>query len=343
VIIFKSCFPSSNIDSDERLEDYHRYYLSIRDVMDQHPDKIFIPWTTPPLVPNETTPENAARARQWAAYLISDEYLSGHPNVFVFDIFSLLADEDGFLRAEYRSDEWDSHPNEVANQAAAPVLADLIHTAITTYAPTAAPEVEVQEPEGQVAEPEILEPEASNRIEDFESTDFADRWWMYADVGDAAQVCTLGEPPFSGTYALQLTIDLPAEKYAGCGISFDEPQDRSQMDGVAFFWFSNDPGLLVGISVWVYDPTDPENPTPFYTERRTPTSEWTAVIFGWDELTRAEWVGETGVMEFDPSQIIGVSFDAGHWEEPQKGTVWIDDLYFYQEVADCSLCGFHRH
>ncbi len=133
VILFKSCFPSSNIESDAQFEEYRDYYLSIRDVIDQYPDHLFIPFTTPPLVPNATSPEAAARAREWAAYLTSDEYSEGRTNLVVFDFFSALADDDGYLRAEYRVDEWDSHPNEVANQEAAALLVEFIASAVEKF------------------------------------------------------------------------------------------------------------------------------------------------------------------------------------------------------------------
>lgn len=135
VIIFKSCFPTSDIQSAEQLEDYRRYYLDIRDVIDQYPDKIFIPFTTPPLVPTATSLENAARARQWAQYLTSEDYLEGHPNLFVFDIFSQLADTQGYLRTEYRSDEWDSHPNEVANRKLGRIFVQFVDQAIHDFQP----------------------------------------------------------------------------------------------------------------------------------------------------------------------------------------------------------------
>ena len=125
-ILFKSCFPASDIASDEQFEEYRQYYLSIRDVIDQHPDKLFIPLTTPPLVPNATSPENAARAQRWAEYLTSDEYLQGHPNVRVFDLFYHLADENGTLQADYRVDEWDSHPNALANRTVGAILVDFV-------------------------------------------------------------------------------------------------------------------------------------------------------------------------------------------------------------------------
>ena len=57
VIVFKSCFPVSNITSEHHLSKYKSYYLSMRNVMDQHQDRIFIVVTPPPLNPAETTAE----------------------------------------------------------------------------------------------------------------------------------------------------------------------------------------------------------------------------------------------------------------------------------------------
>jgi hypothetical protein len=134
VIIFKSCFPSSDIQDDDQFENYRTYFLSIRDVIDKYPDKLFIPFTTPPLVPGSTSPEAAARARRWAEYLTSSEYLDGHPNIFVFDFFNQLADKDGYLQAKYRGDDpEDSHPNELANQTVGPVFVKFVDQAIRDF------------------------------------------------------------------------------------------------------------------------------------------------------------------------------------------------------------------
>lgn len=138
VIIFKSCFPVSNITADAQLEEYKAYYLGMRDVMDQHPDRIFIVVTSPPLNPAGTTAEAAARARAFADWLASDEFLGGHPNVFTFDFFDLLAEESpaapdfNMLREEYREGT-DSHPNERANRAIGPLFTDLVIEVIGTY------------------------------------------------------------------------------------------------------------------------------------------------------------------------------------------------------------------
>jgi len=134
VIVFKSCFPVSNIGSDEQLDEYKSYYLSIRDRMDEFPAKLFIVVTQPPEIPNDTDRDAAARARAFSDWIASDEFLSGHPNVFTFNFFDLLADpSNDMLRREYRTSEDDAHPNQRANEAIAPAFCDFINEAIQTY------------------------------------------------------------------------------------------------------------------------------------------------------------------------------------------------------------------
>jgi hypothetical protein len=133
VIIFKSCFPTSDIIDDEMLSEYESDYLAIRSVVDEHPDHLFVALTPPPLVPNETNPANAARARHWAVYLASGEYVGERRNLVVFDFFSLLAGTDNVLRPEYRTDEWDSHPNQLANETIGPLLVSFLHDVIARW------------------------------------------------------------------------------------------------------------------------------------------------------------------------------------------------------------------
>jgi len=142
VFIFKSCFPASNITSEAMLNQYKTWYLAIRDVMDAHPEKIFIPLSPPPLVRSATTPENAARARRFATWLSSSEYLAGHPNVFVYNFWADLAEHDSTsiyyncLREAYGGSGDDSHPNDLANQTCGPLFVACITNAIETYGGT---------------------------------------------------------------------------------------------------------------------------------------------------------------------------------------------------------------
>ncbi len=131
IIVLKSCYPVSYIYDDAKLQEYKGYYLQIRNVMDQHPEKLFIILTQPPLNPAATDAEIAGRARALANWLKSDEFVNGHQNLAVFDLFDVLAEPDptkpdvNMLREEYRS--WDdSHPNVEGNSTAAQLIADYI-------------------------------------------------------------------------------------------------------------------------------------------------------------------------------------------------------------------------
>lgn len=142
VIAFKSCFPNSDIYDDARLNEYKSWYLQIRSALDAHPDKLFIIMSTPPLVPEDTNPENAARARAFANWLKSSTYLAGHPNIVCFDLFDALAapasapTEANMLRAEYRlAEPHNSHPNPAGNAAVGPVLAQFFIDSALAYMP----------------------------------------------------------------------------------------------------------------------------------------------------------------------------------------------------------------
>ncbi len=135
VIVFKSCYPTSNVTDEAHLDQNKAYYLAIRDRMDQYPNRIFIVVTQPPQVPGSSNRAEAHRARELAEWLSSEAFLDGHPNVFTFDFFSYLVAEDNFLRAEYRVDNHDAHPNSRANREIGPHFVSFIDTAIRTYKP----------------------------------------------------------------------------------------------------------------------------------------------------------------------------------------------------------------
>lgn len=138
VIIVKSCYPNSNINGEVQLAQDKTYYMGMRTTMDKYPDKIFIILTSPPLNPSETNPENAARARLIATWLNSDEFLSGHPNIFTYDLYSLLAGDEpaasdyNMLREEYQNGT-DSHPNQMANETIGPQFVQFVIQTIRSY------------------------------------------------------------------------------------------------------------------------------------------------------------------------------------------------------------------
>lgn len=126
VVIFKSCFPVTKIETDDKLESYKKNYLAIRATIDKYPDKLFILFTPPPLRREMTNPEYAKRARIYANWLKSKEYLGERKNIRVFDFFDLLS-ENNFLKKEYCPLlPFDSHPNKFANELAGRKFVELL-------------------------------------------------------------------------------------------------------------------------------------------------------------------------------------------------------------------------
>ena len=156
IIMFKSCFPISNIvangtepgdpfSSTQTIVNYkavyrhpngsgYNYthdgyiYKPLEDVFADNPDVLFIPVAAPPLCYNCTNDENAHRARVFNNWLKNewlDDYNDDNPgldNVAVYDWFDFLANPDDHptypnrLKAEYCGGSGNSHPNTLANQ-----------------------------------------------------------------------------------------------------------------------------------------------------------------------------------------------------------------------------------
>ncbi|MBK9304444.1 MAG: T9SS type A sorting domain-containing protein [bacterium] len=131
VIAFKSCYGASLIETDAMLAQYKAWYLEIRDVLDQHPDHVFLLMSSPPMHPCLSTSTEADRGRAFADWLGSTAFLGGHPNLRFFDLFDVLAsprdaEDRNTLRANYckstSCSSPDSHPNAAANLVAGPLL-----------------------------------------------------------------------------------------------------------------------------------------------------------------------------------------------------------------------------
>jgi hypothetical protein len=150
VLIFKSCFPVSSISSDSQLAEYQNCYRQIRQIIDQHPDKLFIFFTQPPQTRLATNPEEGRRARQLAEWLKSGEFNKDAQNLKIFDLFNLLAENNpnspdfNTLRSSYQRrgkrfwrKVWDSHPNQRANQAIGTELVKFLVETVNSFQKTA--------------------------------------------------------------------------------------------------------------------------------------------------------------------------------------------------------------
>jgi len=348
VIAFKSCYPVSNIWGDEQLAEYQSYYLSIRDRIDQYPDKIFVIVTQPPQVPAESDPEEAARARAFANWLQSDEYLAGHPNVFVFDFFGLLAGDDNFLRPEYRVDEYDAHPNELANRTIGPLFVSFIDQAAggiyageprPTPSPpppeqlTPSPVAPTEPPAGGTQpSPPVAPPPAGGPVDGFEP--IADYWETSTDgMGSTIECGPDTGMAHDGSTSLRIHYSVLPGGWVDCGRAFESPQDWSDGEGVSLFLRGE--GTAQWFTLMLFA-GDADEPTPFEVDIEIIPEDawgWRQIGFSWANFARAAWAAEGGLAELDQTRVTGYGFSLGAGEDSNKGTLWIDDLHLSPGAA----------
>jgi hypothetical protein len=335
VVAFKSCYPASNIVSDEHLAEVQSYYLSIRDRMDGYPNMVFVIVTQPPQVPGGSDPEEARRAWALTDWLQSDEYLDGHPNVFTFDFFGLLADDSNFLRAEYRFDDYDGHPNEQANRAIGPRFVEFLDQAIQSYmGETPRPTLAVPTPlPAETAQPEITQapqlPPPSDLppaavIDDFESsTGF---WDGTAETGSTIECGHDGSTFHNGQASLYIDYNITLHGWGDCGRYFEPLQDWSTGSGLSLWLRSEEPEEPITLMLFS---GEPDGPTPFEVALETTlenTEEWVQVTFLWADFAPAAWADADGLSQVDPGRVTGYGFSITAAEGNNAGHIWIDDV-----------------
>lgn len=155
LVIFKHCFPGSDIEPDtgtpdiksdrKSLENYKLQYRALRNLMDGMPDKKFMVWTLVPLHRLATTPEKALRANEFVNW-VKNKWLTEdgktHLNIFIFDFYSLAAElkenpTSGMqycLKYDYEGSHTsdDSHVNTLGNEIIGPLFSQAVIKAILT-------------------------------------------------------------------------------------------------------------------------------------------------------------------------------------------------------------------
>jgi len=204
-----------------------------------------------------------------------------------------------------------------------PVPAKPTATSIPAAPPTDTP---VPTPTEVPAPPSAETEKATGLIDDFEGGDFDARWWSFTDDNTVSFTCTSDQPGHASTQAMRLTFEVGAGSGPGCAMDVD-PSQWGDAGGLSFFWRADQPGLEAIVILSMEDPTqtypDSKGVTPFQTVLQTPGQEWTPVTLKWDDLAKAEWVGESGAGVLDPTRVVELIFQVN---EAQSGSLWVDDL-----------------
>ena len=121
VIIFKHCYPVSNILSDQEPADinsdkktivnYKLQYSALRNKLHEFPDTKFILFTGAAQVKSNLTEAEAKRTREFFEWVI-DEWDLPDDNIYIWDLYRLQTEGGLYLRDKYAVSLNDSHPTD---------------------------------------------------------------------------------------------------------------------------------------------------------------------------------------------------------------------------------------
>ena len=120
VVIFKHCYPVSNIRPDEEsadinskyksLANYKLQYEALKNKMHDFPDTKFILFTGAAQVEMHIKEDQALRAREFFSWVM-EEWDRPGDNIHVWDLYNLETEGDLYFKEEYATAPDDSHPN----------------------------------------------------------------------------------------------------------------------------------------------------------------------------------------------------------------------------------------
>lgn len=141
VVIFKHCYPVSNIQPDKDTADINSYYkslsnyklqyLALREKMHDYSETRFIVFTGASQVKANISIEEAQRAREFFNWVTAEWDIQGD-NIFIWDLYNIETEGDLFLKEEYATSFNDPHPNKLLASKANKLLFNRIIDVIET-------------------------------------------------------------------------------------------------------------------------------------------------------------------------------------------------------------------
>ncbi len=135
VIIFKHCFPVSNISADtgtpdidseeKKLENYKLQYNALKIKMHEFPGTKFIIWTPAVCNKNQITDAEADRTHTFYKWIIDDWNEKGD-NIFIWDFYNYETEGGKYLLNEYSEGPFNSHPNRKFASYVSPLFCKFI-------------------------------------------------------------------------------------------------------------------------------------------------------------------------------------------------------------------------
>ena len=361
VVLFKSCFPNSDLsgnpDDPPRQEDdltvaNAKYiYNDLLKYFATRPDKLFIVITAPPLI-SPSQPENARAFNTWLVQDWLGENNYSLNNVAVFDYYNVLTHPDNHHRLVdgqveyvtshgrdrlYYDSDGDDHANPEGNRKATEEFVPLLNYFYQNWIANAPQQAAATQPQPQEeatqapAQPTAPParpgaPAAASLIDDFDTTG---RTWeaFWQDASQTKITCAPapGEAR-SGSQALLIDFNVQPDTWATCELNLGENQDWSASRGLSFAIHADQPGMALEVMLFGGDPGG-RVPYSFKLET-TPemVSGWAEVELTWDMLVQPEYEANAGT-PVDPRGVNALAFGfSAAPDASSQGKIWVDDL-----------------
>jgi len=359
IILFKSCFPNSELEGNPddppapegwlSVSNAKYVYNEILQYFATRPDKLFVVITAPPLISSA----NSNNARAFNLWLVNDWLDENNytlNNVAVFDFYNVLTGPDhhhhimnGRVEHSYIAGHnllyypsGDDHPSRAGNEKATEEfipMRNAFYNRCKATAPDLPPAVESFEPTvssdekvGSGTTPVMPPTMSSEFIENFENG--ATGWEAFFDEGGTTHLtCTaVGERAYEGKQSMQLEFNVAKDGWATCARFFDNPQNWSASSGLSFAVQSAVPGMVIHADIYAGQSEERET---YYYALETPdkSNNWTLITIPWENFHRAEWEESAGDTFAKSDQVAGIAFgfptDGSH---SSSGTLWVDDM-----------------
>ena len=352
IIMFKSCFPNSDLEGNPNdpptpdgwmsVGNAKYVYNEILGYFESHPEKLFIVITAPPLS-DSTHADNARAFNQWLVNSWLSENAYPYNNVAVFDFYNVLTGTDGHHTFENGEEihqpankntlhypSGDDHPSKKGSKKATEEFIPLLNYFYNRWqmeAPTPITEG-VDEP-GETSDPVIAVPELTGLIDNFDSgaPGGTSGWEKYWDESTPSSLDCAAESGggLSGA-GLRIDYQITDFSWGTCGLFYNQAQDWSGSQGVTFSIHAREAGQALHVDLYVEGPDGQES--YLYELDLTPAmaEDWVQIGVPWESFHRVDWEADAGTPFTKAEQISGIAFGFSTEDGEQEGVLWIDDL-----------------
>jgi len=369
IIMFKSCFPNSDLagspddlpaDGDWYTVGHAKFiYNQLLTYFITRPDKLFVVITPPPLI-DATHAENARQFSRWLVedWLIENDYPLA--NIAVWDFHNVLTHPDNHHRFQegsieysiqngngslYYDSDGDDHPNSAGSQKSTaefvPMLNIFYHrwmaSAPTSLSPQQEAESQPEDVEQAPAQDQSVEVLAEGGlIDNFESgsPSGTNGWESFWDDANPATTLSCGQDSNisqAGNSSLRIDFHIEPESWGTCALMYEGTTGFSGTRGLAFDYLAGASALLFNVDAYAGSPDN--RSTYHFTIETVPESVggWVHMELTWDQILRVDWEENPG-SPVDPAEINGFAFGFDTYPDtPNSGTIWIDNITLLDE------------